>query len=276
MNIVCIGAHPDDAEVFAGGVMTLFARAGHHVLAVSLTNGDAGHHEVSGEPLAGRRIAEARLAAERGGYDSLVLDNHDGELIADLRLRKEVVRIIREHRADIVFTHRPNDYHPDHRYAALAVQDAAFMVTVPRYCPETPALPDNPLFLYFFDEFEQPAPFQADVAIVVDDVMDVKWRLLDAMASQFYEWLPWLDGNTGQAPPADAGDAARLAWLEACYGPLLERPAERHLDALLEWRRPEAESVRFVEVFQICEYGRRPDKETLKRMFCFSHIKTGA
>ena len=109
MNLICIGAHPDDPEVFAGGVKTMFARAGHKVLAVSLTNGDIGHHEMGGGALAQRRADEAHAAARIGGYESLVLDHHDGELVADMPLRREVVRLIRKHKADIVFTHRPND-----------------------------------------------------------------------------------------------------------------------------------------------------------------------
>ncbi len=275
MNIVCFGAHPDDAEVFAGGVMTQFARAGHHVVAVSLTNGDVGHYEISGQALAKRRLAEAQRAAALGGYESLTLDHHDGELIADLALRKEVTRLIRDHQADLVFTHRPNDYHPDHRYAAMAVQDAAFMVTVPHFCPDTPALKKNPVFLYLFDEFTYPAPFRADVAIAVDAVMDVKWRLLDAMDSQFYEWLPWLDGLIEQAPPVTADEVERLAWLEACYSPLLEQPARAHRDALRAWYGADADAIRFAELFQVCEYGGRPDVQTLREMFRFSSDATG-
>ena len=277
MNLVCIGAHPDDPEVFAGAVMTRFARAGHRVLAVSLTNGDIGHHEMGGGMLAQRRLEEARLAAWHGGYESCVLDHHDGELLPDLALRREVVRLIRAHEADIVLTHRPNDYHPDHRYAAQVVQDAAFMVTVPQFCPDMPALRKNPVFLYLFDPFTYPAPVRADVAVPVDAVMDLKWQLLDAMQSQFYEWLPWLEGRLEEVPPESAGGAARRAWLEDFFGPELRLPAERCRDTLRAWCGETAASVRYAEVFQVCEYGSRPDAAALKQLFsCVFEPRGGA
>ncbi len=268
MNLICIGAHPDDPEVFAGGVMTLFARAGHRVLAVSLTNGDIGHHEMGGGALAQRRATEARAAAEIGGYTSLALDHHDGELVADLPLRREVVRLIREHEADVVLTHRTNDYHPDHRYTSQAVQDAAFMVTVPQFCPDVPALRRNPIFLYLFDPFTQPAPFRADIVLPVDGVMDVKWRLLDAMASQFYEWLPWLDGRLEEVPPASKGETARRVWLEGFFGPELELPAQVCRERLRAQLGNRADAIRYVEAFQLCEYGSRPrDAVALASLF---------
>ena len=112
-----------------------------------------------------------------------------------LPLRKRVVEILRECEADIVLTHRPNDYHPDHRYTSVVVQDAAFMVTVPHFCPSVPALRKNPVFLYLMDSFQKPTPFHPDIAVDVTGAMDTKWSMLDAMESQMYEWLPWLDGS---------------------------------------------------------------------------------
>ena len=267
MNLVCIGAHPDDAEVFAGGVMIQFARAGHRVLAVSLTNGDIGHHEMGGGALARRRMEEARMAALHGGYESRVLDHHDGELMPDLALRREVVRLIRDHEADVVFTHRPNDYHPDHRYAAQVVQDAAFMVTVPQFCPDAPALRVNPVFLYLFDPFTCPTAFRADVAVSVEPVMELKWQLLDAMPSQFYEWLPWLDSRLDEVPPVSAGPHARRAWLEAYFGPQLVMPAEMCRAELREWHGDAADTIQYAEAFQVSEYGSRPDAAALKALF---------
>lgn len=270
MNLVCIGAHPDDPEVFAGGVMIQAARAGHRVLAVSLTNGDIGHHEQGGGMLAKRRREEAHAAASLGGYESLVLDHHDGELVNNLALRKEVVRIIRRYEADVVFTHRPNDYHPDHRYAALAVQDAAFMVTVPQFCPDMPALRANPVFLYLFDPFAYPVPFRPDILVDATPVMTEKWRLLDAMPSQFYEWLPWIDGARATAPPPSEGQESRMAWMEQYYSPMLAMPAERFRDRLRDIYGAAGANMRFVEAFQLCELGRCPNPEALRQLLSFS------
>lgn len=267
MNIVCIGAHPDDCEVFAGGTGVKWARLGHRVLFVSLTNGDVGHHEMAGGTLARRRAAEAHLAAERAGVLDLVLDIHDGELEPSLSLRKRVVEIIREFDANIVLTHRPNDYHPDHRYTSMVVQDAAFMVTVPHFCPAVPALRKNPVFLFLMDSFTKPTPFEPDVAIDVTGVMDVKWAMLDAMESQMYEWLPWLEGTLDSVP---RDKAQRLDWLRRTWEPFFLQPAQMARAAIDRWYGPDkAEAVRYVEPFEICEYGHQPSDEEISRLFPF-------
>ncbi|MCX5758826.1 MAG: PIG-L family deacetylase [Candidatus Hydrogenedentes bacterium] len=267
MNIVVVGAHPDDSEVFAGGACVKWARLGHRVLMVSLTNGDVGHHEMAGGPLAKRRADEARLSAERAGVRDLVLDYHDGELEPTLPLRKRVVEILRECEADIVLTHRPNDYHPDHRYTSVVVQDAAFMVTVPHFCPSVPALRKNPVFLYLMDSFQKPTPFRPDIAVDVTGVMDTKWSMLDAMESQMYEWLPWLDGTLHTVP---SGAAARRSWLERTWAPFFEEPARQGREALEKWYgKAVAAKARYAELFEICEYGHQPSDEEIRRLFPF-------
>lgn len=267
MNIVCIGAHPDDCEVYAGGTCVLWARAGHRVLLVSLTNGDIGHYAHAGGPLARRREEEAGRSAALAGCEHLVMDNHDGELQPSLELRKRIVRLIREYEADIVLSHRPNDYHPDHRYGAMTVQDAAFMVTVPNFCPDTPHLTRNPVFLYMMDFFSKPAPLQPDVTVDVDPVMDVKWKMLHAMDSQMYEWLPWLHGNLDTVP---ASSDERMDWLQREWSPRLGRSAELWRSALAErYGAPRAAGVKFAEVFEVSEYGTRPTDEELQRLFPF-------
>ena len=265
MNIVCFGAHPDDGEFFAGGTAVKWARAGHRVLFVSLTNGDVGHHELTGAPLAARRKAEAEAAARIGGYACRVLENHDGELQPTLALRREITRIIREQQADIVLTHRPNDYHPDHRYGAMAVQDAAYMVCVPNFCPEAPALRKNPVFLYLMDHFQKPCPFTPEVAVPVDDVMDVKWAMLDAMPSQMYEWLPWIDGRLAERPK---DPAAWRAWMERYWSPRFESASAAWRGALAACiGEGPAAATRFAEFFEVCEYGRRPSPDELRDLF---------
>lgn len=267
MNVVCIGAHPDDCEYFAGGTSVKWARQGHRVLLLSLTNGDIGHYAMAGGELARRRVEEARRSAERGGCEHKVLDHHDGELMVTLGLRKEIVRILREYRADVVLTHRPNDYHPDHRYTSLTVQDAAFMVTVPNFCPDVPRLEKNPVFFYLMDPFTKPEPFTVDVAVDVDEVMAVKWDMLDAMESQFYEWLPWLWEFT-DAVPQDA--ASRRVWLEQAYADPFKRMTDSARPALARYYGAErAGQVAWAEGFEFCEYGSRASEEELRTLFPF-------
>lgn len=266
MNIVCIGAHPDDAEVHAGGTCIKWARLGHRVVMVSLTNGDIGHHTMGGGPLAQRRRAEARRSAAIVGAEDVVLDHHDGELEPTLELRREVVRLIRRYEADVVLTHRTNDYHPDHRYTGMVVQDAAFMVTVPHFCPDTPVLRRNPAFFYMMDRFVKPAPFRPDVVVDVTDVMDVKLDLLDAMESQFYEWLPWLDGVLNEVPE-EPGE--RRSWLAQQWNGRFQGYTELVRPALSRWYGAASAGVQHAEAFEICEYGVELSDGDIRRLFPF-------
>lgn len=265
MNIVCFGAHPDDGEVYAGGTLAKWSRAGHNVLLVSLTNGDIGHHAMGGGPLARRRREEARQSAALGGFDDCVLDYHDGELMPTLELRKDIVRIIREREADIVLSHRPYDYHPDHRYAAMAVQDAAYMVMVPHFCPYVPPLRKNPVFLYMMDHFTRPIPFRTDVAVDVGDVMDLKWAMLHAMDSQFYEWLPWIQGVPLETVPSE--DTARQEWLRQQWDGFFRSHAAKAKDALAAAYGDRAASIAYVERFELCEYGDCPPLDDVRGLF---------
>src|ERR1700693_3736547 len=174
IRVIAFGAHPYDCDIRASGTAALFAKMGHAVKFVSVTNGDAGHQSMSGAVLAQRRLAEAKESARRLGIDYQVLDNHDGELLPTLEIRKQIIRQIRQWNADIVLAPRPNDYHPDHRYTGVLVQDAAYMVVVPAVTPDTPALRKNPVFLYYEDSFQRPNPFRPDIAIDIDETVDQK------------------------------------------------------------------------------------------------------
>lgn len=170
LRIIVFGAHPDDAEYKTGGTAIQWAKAGHAVKLVSVTNGDIGHWQMSGGALAQRRTAEAAACAKVLGVTSEVLDIHDGELLPTLENRQKITRLIRQWQADIVIAHRPWDYHPDHRYVGVLVQDAAYMVTVPFFCPDTPHLTENPVFLYSSDRFQRPYSFRPDIAVSIDEV----------------------------------------------------------------------------------------------------------
>ena len=209
LRIIVFGAHPDDCELEAGGTAARWAKMGYKVKFVSVTNGDIGHYQIAGAILARRRTAEVKRCAEILGIETEVLDIHDGELLPTLENRRLITRKIREWQADVVVAHRPNDYHPDHRYTGILVQDAAFMVIVPSFCPDVPQLKRNPVFLYTEDDFKKPNPFAPDVVVPIDSVIDLKVACIDALESQFYEWNPWLFGYLADVPQ---DKAARLEW----------------------------------------------------------------
>lgn len=261
IRIIMIGAHPDDCDQDGGGTAILFAKMGYAVKFVSVTNGDAGHQETGGGILANRRLAEAKEAGKRFGVEYDVLPNHDGELVPSLDVRLQVIRKIREWNADIVFAPRPNDYHPDHRYTGILVQDAAYMVGVPNVAADTPPLKKNPVFVYFQDNFQRPNPFRPDVAIDITSVFDQKIHALDAHESQFYEWLPWIGGYLNDVPK---DKVARKKWLATNRAGRITPAVKASLE---KWYGQRAGEIRYAEAFEICEYGTQPSDDDLRRLF---------
>ena len=261
LNVIVFGAHPDDCDIDAGGTAILFSKMGHNVKFVSLTNGDAGHQSMGGGALAKIRIAEAQEAGKRFGVAYDVLDNHDGELMPTLANRLKIIRKIREWNADIVIAPRPNDYHPDHRYTGILVQDAAYMVIVPNIVPEVPPLRKNPVFLYGEDRFQKPNPFEPDIAVIIDDVFDQKIFAMSAHESQFFDWLPWTSGNLDKVPE-DA--KARLEMLANWRS---FEPNETMRECLKKWYGDKASITKHAEGFEICEYGKQPSDAEIRRLF---------
>ncbi len=269
LRIIAFGAHPDDAEFQMGGSAIKWAKLGHHVKLVSVTNGDIGHWSMAGGPLAIRRTKEVQEAARRMGTTVEVLDIHDGELMPTLENRRTIARLIREWNADLVLAHRPNDYHPDHRYTGILVQDAAFMVAVPFFVPDTKPLTKNPVFMYYPDRFKKPYAFEPDIAISLDDVFDEKVNAVDALVSQVYEGGAL--GSEETLIKRKVGDpVARKEILRASWSRRNGRIADLYRDSLIEWYGQDAgKAVKHAEAYQVCEYGRQPSKAELKKLFPF-------
>ena len=264
LNVLIIGAHPDDPDKI-GGCAYKWTLAGHTVTMVSFTNGDSGHQSIKADELAKLRREEARKAGEVIGIKYITLDNHDGQLMPSYENRLQMIRVIREHKADMVIFPRPYDYHPDHRYTGTLVLDAAYMVTVPTILPEVPFLERNPMFLFMSDGFIHPEPFSADVAIDIDDVIEKKIDMYHQHTTQMYEWLPFNRGNLSSVP---ATEEARRAWLgesrKSSFG------AEPYRSKLIELYGPtRGASIRYCEAFQDSGYGTRLTKENMKTYFPF-------
>ncbi len=267
LRLLIIGAHPDDADYAAGGTVALYRAAGHVVHMVSLTNGDAGHHEQPGPALGKRRRAEAAAAGAVIDAPYETFDNHDGQLLPTLENRFQVIRLIRTFRPDLVLTHRPNDYHPDHRYTSQLVQDAAYMVTVPAVVPDVPHLQRDPVIAYLPDDFQKPYPLEPAVAVDVGPVLDKIVAMLHCHTSQFYEWLPYNHGNLQEVP---AGDAERKGWLAGQVQDRLRKRAQRFRDILIkDYGKERGSRVEFAEAFEACEYGAPMDEAARRRLFPF-------
>ena len=267
VRIIAFGAHPDDCDICIGGLAVKWARAGARVKFVSLTNGDTGHFAMGGGPLARRRYAEAKASAAIAGIEYEVLDIHNGQLLPTLENRWTVVRLIREFCPDLVITNRPNDYHPDHRYASQLVADAAYTVTIPNVQALTPHLLVNPSVAYWRDDFKRPYPFTPDVAVAIDDVIETKLDMIACHESQVYEWLPYNQNKIDQVP-ADA--EARRIWMAGQYLPGMREEGERYRELLVKLYGPErAASIQYAEALEFCEYGSPVTPEKFARLFPF-------
>lgn len=267
LRTLIIGAHPDDGDIKAGGTAARWCDAGHVVRFVSLTDGRAGHHAMAGPDLARRRRAEAQAAAAVIGATYEVLDHPDGELDDRLEYRREVIRLIRSFRPDLILTHRSTDYHPDHRFTGLLVQDASYLLTVPAICPEVPHLAAPPVIMHFSDAFTRPCRFEPHVVVDIGDVFDRLVGMLHRHESQFYEWLPYNAGYPEQVP---TGDGARRAWLAGRMRERLEPLADRYRDLIVQTYGTEhGGGVRLIEAFEVSEYGAPLDPDARARLFPF-------
>ena len=268
LRIIIFGAHPDDAEYRGAGVAMKWARMGHHVKLVSATNGDIGHWQTAGGPLALRRKKEVMEVGRRLGVTTEIVDIHDGEIMPTLENRRIITRLIRQWNADIVIVNRPNDYHPDHRYTSILVQDSAFMVTVPFFCPDVPALKKNPVFLYASDGFQRPNPFRADVAVDIVDVIEPTQDALLVMESQIHEG--GANGHAGLYPEDENGRQRRREEVRRNLARRYGGYAGSYRDALVKFYGEErGRKTRYAQAFEVCEYGRQPSRDELKQMFPF-------
>jgi N-acetylglucosamine malate deacetylase 1 len=265
LRIIAFGAHPDDAELKFAGTAALFAAAGAKVKLVALTNGDVGHFSQAGGPLAQRRKAEVEACHAKLGVETEVLDIHDGELMPDLETRKKVANMIRDWQADIVLSHRPWDYHPDHRAVGKLAEDAAVVVAAPYFAPYTKPTPRNPIFLFYSDAFKKPYPFDPILAVGFDEAAQKKWDCISALPSQFGDADSW-QARYGRNVPTD--EAARKAFL-------LDIVKQRNADVANQYRtllvqlygEQKGRSIKYAEAFELNQYGSAATADELKKMF---------
>ncbi len=271
LHVLCIGAHPDDIEGHIGGTVALMRRRGDVVRFVSVTDGSKGHFapEYIHDPslLVERRRQEAYAAAGLIGAEYEILDIPDGEVYVDRANTEHMVRLIRSfgppgQGPDLVLLNRPTDYHRDHRYTAQLVLDATYMLTVPPMCPDVRHLDRMPVFAYWHDDFTEGGPFRADVAVPIDDAIEMKIDMACRHESQFFEWLPYNAGVLNDFPMEPAGRRKRIA--ERYYESARH---QRQKHAALLSALPNAAAIQYLESFQISEYGTQPSAEDVARLF---------
>ena len=267
LRLLILGAHPDDAEFHAGGLILHYTRAGHVVKLVSATDGGAGHQTLAGPPLTEIRSREAQAAAQLVGATAELWPFPDGRLEPSLELRERVIREIRTFRPDLVLTHRTCDYHPDHRAIGQAVQDASYLVTVPSICPDAPILRRDPVVATMNDRFTRPTPQRADVILDITDELPAITRLCACHASQFFDWLPF---NQQQLDAVPTGEVARLDWLAGQLHGYLRTYADRFRAELIATYGPQqGAAAGLAQAFEISEYAAPLDADARRRLFWF-------
>jgi len=262
-----IGAHPDDCEVKIGGFLFKCCQHGHRVVMISMTTGNTGHYEMGGGALARRRRDEFAAAAAVMGAESLVLNVPNNGLDMSLMQRYRLIELIREYRADIVISHRTNDYHPDHRYTGMLVRDTSTAVNNPNVCPVTDRLERNPLYLYLADTFKDPVPFRPDLIFSIDDVVEQKTEMYHCHESQMYEWLPWEDGVLDEVPETEA-ERKKWVWERRKFRDAdLADNSRKELAA--KYGADKGKAVKFAEALQFSEYGSSYLRDKTDALFPF-------
>jgi N-acetylglucosamine malate deacetylase 1 len=188
-----------------------------------------------------------------------VLDIHDGELVPSLENRRTVARLIRNHQADIVMGHRPYDYHADHRYTGVLLNDAAVFV------PNTPPTQGNPIFLHYPDRFEDPLPYEPHLVVDIDASAEKKWQCVLAMPSQFGDKDSW--GARMRANVPEDETERKMLILES-HKRSSAAVADRYREMLVQqYGQERGSKVQYAEAFRINQYGRQVSVDQLKQMF---------
>jgi LmbE family N-acetylglucosaminyl deacetylase len=264
-RLLIIGAHPDDAEYHAGGLASIYRQLGRCVKLVSVTDGGAGHFRRSADELITARREESVAAGKIIGAEYESLGFSDGQLVPSVEVRHSIIREMREFRPDLVLTHRTCDYHPDHRATGQAVQDASYLVTVPLVLPEFPPLYRAPVFAYMTDLFTRPTRLRVDVALEVESQMDKIVRMLACHHTQVFEWLPY-HADTLETIPDRAED--RVKWLQDWYSDRAIQKSDHFREELQTiFGNDVGGSIRFVELFEISEYGSPANQSRLRDLF---------
>ncbi len=191
LRVLAVGAHPDDIEICCGGTLARYALAGHHVMMCYATNGDKGHLEIPPAKLAEIREREARAAAAVIGAEVFWMGFPDAELFYDRPTRDAFIDMLRQARPDIIFTHWPEAYHPDHVTTGQLVFSANYISTVPHLRTQHPAS-DRVARLYYMD-VDHDVRVQGAEYVDITEVYELKRKMLAAHESQI-EWLREHDG----------------------------------------------------------------------------------
>jgi LmbE family N-acetylglucosaminyl deacetylase len=259
INVIVIFAHPDEGEIYAGGISAIYSKLGHNVKFLSLTNGDAGHWSMNPDSLAKRRYNEAMEAKKILGLaDYEILGNHDGKLKNSQELQKIVADRIEKWKSDIVFLYYPivtePGGHNDNMQAGLIVHDAASFIKMEKM----------PLFMYMRDYFTTGFSHIPDIAFNIEDVWDTKLLAMKAHESQVVEANPHADGILDEVLKSEA---KRQEYLFYNSFPFSRITPDIRL-ALKKWYGSDfADRIKWTEAFEFAEIGRQINNQAVAELF---------
>jgi LmbE family N-acetylglucosaminyl deacetylase len=186
MRVLAVGAHPDDLEILCAGTLARYARAGHQVKMCVATDGTAGHMIIKPPELAQIREREARAAAQIIDAEFIWLGFPDELIFNDRATRLVFVDMIRQAKPDVIITHAPDDYHPDHRVVSSLVFDTSFIASLPNIETSQPAHTLVPP-LYYMDTLAGKG-FHPTEYVDISDTIEIKRTMLACHESQV-KWL---------------------------------------------------------------------------------------
>ncbi len=189
MNILAIGAHPDDVELMCGGTLAKYAKAGHKVFTATATSGNIGSATLSMEEIAAVRKEEARRAAAHIGAEYICLDYDDEIFFEDKAARLAFINLVRYCKADVIFTHNPKDYNPDHELTSKIINDIIVMIPIAKIKTKEPACDKIPTVVYC--EPSKGLGFIPTEYVDITDTIEIKM----AMCREHKSQLTWMQDN---------------------------------------------------------------------------------
>jgi len=184
MNILAVGAHPDDIEILCAGTLARYAEAGHTVTLAVFTCGDMGDLHVPPPELARIRKQEAEAAAAILGARLLWPAITDELVFPNEEQRRIMIDLLRQADPDVLFTHGPTDYHPDHRYVSQLVFDSYFQKGLPHLPGQNQAACRfGRTQVYYMDTLAGISFVPADY-VDITAVMETKRHMLECHQSQ--------------------------------------------------------------------------------------------
>ena len=254
-HVLYLGAHPDDGDYDYGAAIAQLVRSGAKVSVATFCYGCKGHVDMEPAALAARRRKEAQAAAKIYGLERYIVNEcPDCELDASRAWRERMGRLIRDLAPDMVLTHRPVDYHADHRAVGQVSQDLAYFLGVPHWCPDTPVPEKLPFFMYTVDAFTVPRRLRPDLVINCEPTLEIAAKGISCHVSQLFEWMP----------PQDGIDPKTLSTPEIRWEYIRKYVKDYYLD--FSSRYPELVEKLFgrrdvpVTVAELSEYSREPAK----------------